>query len=239
MNLQLCYHLGFAPLSLLCHHRLYPTVPCASSPFPRTSNAILYLLAACRNTMVLPCCVPATPTNVVVKTVNSDRVLFFPFSLLVLQASSTFYFVVFEMEQQKRGRQSWTPDKCSHVPKCGTRNACNSRRQRDKKKADQAAQQQANQEDMQQRRVTAAVAVSALAAACLSLSVARPPPAGLDRTRPAPVFLQTHGNDPENNVSNVWVSNATATTVTNNYPPGGHTGIFLVSWVSQFEGHPR
>ena len=80
MNLQLRYHLGFAPLSLLCHHRLYPTVPCAFSPFPRTSNAILYLLAACRNTMVfLPCCVPATNTNVVVKTVNSDRVLFFHF----------------------------------------------------------------------------------------------------------------------------------------------------------------
>ena len=52
-------------------------------------------------------------------------------------------------------------------------------------------------------------------------------------------FLQTHENDPENNVSNVWVSNAAATTVTNNYPPGGHTGIFLVSWLSQFEGHPR
>ena len=49
MNLQLRYHLGFAPLSLLCHHRLYPTVPCAFSLFPRTSNAILYLLAACRN----------------------------------------------------------------------------------------------------------------------------------------------------------------------------------------------
>ena len=106
----------------------------------------------------------------------------------MLQASSTFYFVLFEMEEQKRGRQIWTPDKCSHVPKCGTRNARNSRRQRDKKKADQAAQQQANQEDMQRRRVIAAAAVSALAAACLSLSVARPPPAGLDRTRPAPVF---------------------------------------------------
>jgi hypothetical protein len=31
---------------------LYLTVPCAFSPFSRTSNAILYLLAACRNTMV-------------------------------------------------------------------------------------------------------------------------------------------------------------------------------------------
>ena len=34
MNLQLRYHLGFALISLLCHHRLYPIVPCAFSPYP-------------------------------------------------------------------------------------------------------------------------------------------------------------------------------------------------------------
>ena len=59
MNVQLRHHLSFPLLSLLCHYILYPIVPCAISPFPRTSNAILYLLDACRDNMVfLPCCVP-------------------------------------------------------------------------------------------------------------------------------------------------------------------------------------
>ena len=190
MNLQLRYHLGFALLSLLSS-QIVPHSLLRFSPFPRTSNAILYLLAACRNSMVfLHCCVPATNTNVVVKTVNSDsdRVRFFRFRLRCCRPLPLFILFSLkwknEREAAKAGHQRNVP--CAQV----WNTLCVQQSQAaGKKKANQAAQQQANQEDMQQRHVTAA-AVSALAAACLSLSVAMPPPAGLDRIRLAPVFCK-------------------------------------------------
>ena len=185
-------------------------VLCAFSPFPRTSNATLYLPAACRNSMVfLPLLRFCYQHKCGCENCKQQQGAFFPFSFLVLQACSPFDFFVFEMEQPKGGRQSWTPEKCFHVSKCRTRNLCNNAIACDSSSCCQCP------------------------GCCMFMSVrcnAASSSAGLNSS--CTCVLQTHEEDPENDVSNVWVFSAAASAVINNYPPGGHTGTKRLSVVA-------